>query len=79
MLTLTDEWIEPYNNQKFCHIQKKKFHDVDNSNDDNDVDSNDNSDGEKFDARKFHGNAAGLDVMMIVLMMYLKQKVSGQY
>ena len=50
---MTDEEIESYNNQKFCHIYKKKFHDVDNSNYGSDSDINDNSDGEEFDARKF--------------------------
>ena len=43
MLPLTDGGIESYNNKKFCHICRKKFHDVDdrdnNSNDDSDHDS----------------------------------------
>ena len=46
MMPLTAENIELLNNQKLCHNYKKKFHDVDDSNDNstgdrNDDDSND--------------------------------------
>ena len=41
MLPLIDEKNESYNIQKFCHIFKKKFPDVNGSNDDSDDDSND--------------------------------------
>lgn len=37
MWPLTDEEIESYNNRKFCHICKKKSHDVNDSNDDSDI------------------------------------------
>ena len=61
MLQLTDEEIESYSNQRFCHICKKKFHDVDDSEDDNDYDSNSDRDGEEYDDRKFHVDAEELD------------------
>ena len=61
ILPLTDKEIESYNHQKFHHICKAKFLDVDDSDDDNDDDSKDDSDGEGFNTRDFHGDAAGLD------------------
>ena len=53
MLPLTDEEIETCNNQRFCRIFKKRFYDVD--------DSDDDSNDEEFQTRKFHGDAAELD------------------
>ena len=61
MLLLTDEAIKSCNNQRFCHIFKKRFCDVDDSDDDNDDDSNGDSNNEKFGVRKFHGDVSGLD------------------
>ena len=58
MWPLTDEEIESYNNRKFCHICKKKCHDVNDNNDDCDDYSYDD---EETDARKFDGDAAGFD------------------
>ena len=46
MLPWTEEEIEPYNNKKFCHICKKKFHDVHDSNVDSDDDSIDDDNDE---------------------------------
>ena len=52
-------------NEKFCHICKKKFRDLHNSNNDtNDYSNYDidgDSHGEEFDIRKIYGNFAGLD------------------
>ena len=58
---MTVEEIESYNDNKFHHICKTKFHDVDDSDDDSNHDSNDDNDGEEFNIREFHGDAAGLD------------------
>ena len=41
MLPLADENIESYRNKKFCHIYKKKSHDVDDNENDNRDDSDD--------------------------------------
>ena len=49
ILPLTDEEIQTCSNKKFCHISKKKFNDVDDSDDEN------------VDVRKFHGDTLGLD------------------
>ena len=59
MLPLTDGEIESNKIQKFCHICKKKFSDVNVSCDKND--SNDDKDNEKNNIRTFHGDIAGLD------------------
>lgn len=61
MLPLTDKEVDSCNNQKFCHIRKKKFSYIDDAHDDSNDDNYDNSINEKFDARKFHGNAARFD------------------
>ena len=62
-LSLRDGKIKSYNNKKNCHICKKTFHDVDDSDDSNEDsdDSYGDSDNEKFDAKKFYGDAARLD------------------
>ena len=51
--------IQSYNNQKFCHICKNQFYDVDDNNDksnenSNSYDNGDDSNDEKFEAGKFH-------------------------
>ena len=62
ILPLTDEDIESYSNQKFCHICQKKFYDV------NDTDDNGNNgydydlDDDLFDVRKVHGNVVQPDI-----------------
>ena len=61
MLSLPDEEIESYNNQQFCYICKKKFYDIDDS--DNSGDDNDDDD-DKFDTRKFYGDVAGTDIVV---------------
>ena len=45
MLPLTNEVIKSYRNQKICYIWKKKFNDVDDSNNDSNDDSHDDNDG----------------------------------
>ena len=61
MLPLTDKKIESYNNKKFCDICKKKFFNIDDSDNDSNDDNNDDSIDEKLDVRKFHGDASGVD------------------
>ena len=63
ILLLTDEEIESYNNQKFCHICKNMFHEVDDSDDNSNHYNNDDDDSndDEFNVRKFHGDAAGHD------------------
>ena len=62
ILPLIDEEIGSYNNQKFCHICKKKFYDVDDNNENSNDDSNggDSSDEDVFIPKRFHGDATGL-------------------
>ena len=54
MPPLTDKEMKLYNSQNSCYICKKKFHDVDHS--------DDYGDDEKFETRKFHGDNVELDI-----------------
>lgn len=62
MLPFAEYDIKSNNNKTFCHIFKKKFYDVDDTeddSDDNNDDSNDDSDGEKLHIRRFHDDPTG--------------------
>ena len=68
---MTDEEIESYNNQKFCHICRK-LHDVDDSDEVSDDDSNDNSDDDDvFEVQKFYGDVVEPELMLMVMMIVI--------
>lgn len=62
MVSLRDEEVESNNNQKLWHIWKKRFHDIDDS-DDNNVDIDDNkNDDDVFDTRNFYSDILEPDI-----------------
>ena len=70
---------ESYNNQKFCHICKNQFYDVDDNNDKSNensksYDNGDDSNDKEFEARKFHDDDEELHGMRFhVVRKFLKE------
>lgn len=56
MVHLTDEEMETHKNQRFCHICKQRFYDVNNSN---------GNSGKEFDLEKFHADICLLTARFI--------------
>ena len=61
MLPLKDEEMKSNKNQKFCHLCKKKFQNLDDRDNHSNDNSNNYSNDKELHARKFYADARGLD------------------